>query len=128
MVDEASKPEEAIFKTAIQFDTQAERDAYVRKACGDDLQLLEDVRSLLCHHYSSSFLDAPVLEPGVRIDGSPMAEGPGTVIGRYRLLERIGEGGMAVVYMAEQERPVRRRVALKIIKLGMDTKSVIARF
>jgi tetratricopeptide (TPR) repeat protein len=55
-------------------------------------------------------------------------EGPGTVIGRYRLLEKIGEGGMAVVYMAEQKRPIQRKVALKIIKLGMDTKQVIARF
>jgi len=55
-------------------------------------------------------------------------EGPGTRIGRYKLLQKIGEGGMGVVYMAEQEEPVRRRVALKIIKLGMDTQQVIARF
>ncbi|MFC1637085.1 protein kinase, partial [Planctomycetota bacterium] len=57
-----------------------------------------------------------------------LTEVPGTVIGRYKLLEQIGEGGMAVVYMAEQQEPIRRKVALKIIKLGMDTKSVIARF
>jgi len=57
-----------------------------------------------------------------------ITEAPGTVIGRYKLLEKIGEGGFGVVYMAEQEEPVRRRVALKIIKLGMDTKEVIARF
>jgi len=55
-------------------------------------------------------------------------ESSGTVIDRYKLLERIGEGGMAVVYMAEQKEPVRRRVALKIIKLGMDTEQVVARF
>jgi serine/threonine protein kinase len=55
-------------------------------------------------------------------------EGPGTIIGRYKLLEKIGEGGMAVVYMAEQQEPIRRKVALKIIKLGMDTRQVIARF
>ncbi len=59
---------------------------------------------------------------------TPMAEGPGTVIGRYTLLQMIGEGGFGVVYMAEQEEPVRRKVALKIIKQGMDTKQVIARF
>ena len=74
------------------------------------------------------FLESPVLDPNVTLDESPLSEGPGTVIGRYKLLERIGEGGMAVVYMAEQERPIRRKVALKIIKLGMDTKQVIARF
>src|SRR5262249_41947515 len=55
-------------------------------------------------------------------------EGPGSVIGRYKLLQKIGEGGCGVVYMAEQEEPVRRRVALKLIKVGMDTKQVIARF
>jgi serine/threonine protein kinase len=59
---------------------------------------------------------------------APIAEGPGTVIGRYTLLQIIGEGGFGVVYMAEQKEPVRRRVALKIIKLGMDTQQVVARF
>jgi serine/threonine protein kinase len=58
----------------------------------------------------------------------PLTEGPGTIIGRYKLLEQIGEGGFGVVYMAEQQEPIRRRVALKIIKLGMDTRQVIARF
>ena len=58
----------------------------------------------------------------------PLAEKPGDRIGRYKLLQQIGEGGCGVVYMAEQEEPVRRRVALKVIKLGMDTKQVIARF
>ena len=70
----------------------------------------------------------PPIDSDVTLDESPISEGPGTVIGRYKLLEKIGEGGMAVVYMAEQTEPIRRKVALKIIKLGMDTKSVIARF
>src|SRR5262249_23525922 len=59
---------------------------------------------------------------------SPLAEGPGTVIGRYKLLEKMGEGGMGVVYLAEQREPVVRKVALKIIKLGMDTRQVVGRF
>ena len=59
---------------------------------------------------------------------SPRSETPGTRVGRYKLLEQIGEGGFGVVWMAEQEEPVRRRVALKIIKLGMDTREVVARF
>jgi serine/threonine protein kinase len=58
----------------------------------------------------------------------PLSEQPGDKIGRYKLLEQIGEGGFGVVYVADQEEPVRRRVALKVIKLGMDTKEVIARF
>ena len=58
----------------------------------------------------------------------PPEEGPGTLIGRYKTLEQIGEGGFGVVYVAEQREPVKRRVALKIIKLGMDTKQVVARF
>jgi serine/threonine protein kinase/formylglycine-generating enzyme required for sulfatase activity/dienelactone hydrolase len=128
MANETSKPEEAVFKTAIQLATPAEREAYVRQACQDDPQLLADVQSLLRHHDSSSFLDGPVFDPGVKLDQSPIAEGPGTVVGRYKLLEKIGEGGMAVVYMAEQAEPIQRKVALKIIKLGMDTKQVIARF
>ena len=66
---------------------------------------------------------ATVLDPTV-----PLTEGPGTVIGRYKPLQLIGEGGMGSVFMAEQQEPVSRKVALKIIKLGMDTKSVIARF
>jgi serine/threonine protein kinase/Tol biopolymer transport system component len=122
------KSEEQIFTAAVQFESRAERDAYVAKACGDDQKLLAGVQALLQHHDANSFLDAPILEPDLILDNSPLTEGPGTIVGRYKLLERIGEGGMAVVYMAEQEKPIRRKVALKIIKLGMDTRSVIARF
>ena len=76
-----------------------------------------------------SFLESPARGVGISptLD-QPIAEPPGTVIGHYKLLQQIGEGGMGVVYMAEQSEPVERRVALKIIKPGMDTRQVIARF
>ena len=122
------KPEEKIFKAVIQLATPEEREAYIQKSCGDNRELLTSVRTLLKYHDSKSFLDAPIFESDITLDESPISEVPGTVIGRYKLLEKIGEGGMAVVYMAEQTEPIHRKVALKIIKLGMDTKSVIARF
>ncbi|MHC4677198.1 MAG: protein kinase domain-containing protein [Planctomycetota bacterium] len=109
--------------------TIEERSAYLARACGDDVCLRQEVESLLqMEDKVGDFLESPILDPGATLEESPLAESPGTVIGRYKLLEKIGEGGMAVVYMAEQERPIRRKVALKIIKLGMDTKQVIARF
>jgi serine/threonine protein kinase len=122
------KKEKEIFDAAIEIENREERDTYVLKACGDDKKLLASVQKLLEYNESSSFLDTPVLGSDATIDISPISESPGTVIGRYKLLEKIGEGGMATVYMAEQERPLHRRVALKIIKLGMDTKQVIGRF
>ena len=67
-------------------------------------------------------------DPDITVDNSSVIEGPGTKIGRYELLELIGEGGMGLVYLAEQREPVKRKVALKIVKLGMDTKQVVARF
>jgi serine/threonine protein kinase/Tol biopolymer transport system component len=127
-VGTSKKKIEAIFDKAIQYEDITVRDAYVIKACGDDQKLLARIRVLLEHHNASSFLDSPIFEPEIALDESPLTEGPGTIIGRYKLLEQIGEGGMAVVYMGEQQEPIRRKVALKIIKLGMDTKSVIARF
>ncbi|MCK4795275.1 MAG: hypothetical protein KAV87_66710 [Desulfobacteraceae bacterium] len=127
MVNEA-KDEEAIFNAAIQLRSGAERDAYLAEVCGDDSKLRADVEALLRAHEAKSLLDEPIFDKEVTLDNSPITEGPGTVIGPYKLLEKIGEGGMACVYMAEQDKPLRRKVALKIIKLGMDTKSVIARF
>jgi len=118
-----------ILTEALEKETDAERKAYLDEVCRIDVNLRAEVESLLrSHDNAGDFLKAPVLDPGMTMDESPVAECPGTVIGRYKLLEKIGEGGMAVVYMAEQQQPIRRKVALKIIKLGMDTKSVIARF
>lgn len=122
------KNEEAIFNAAIKIDPPAERAAFVKSACGDDDALLARVEALLKAHYEDkSFLNKPPVGINSTLD-SPLTEGPGTRIGRYKLLQLIGEGGFGAVYMAEQEKPILRRVALKIIKLGMDTKQVIARF
>ncbi|MBN2514333.1 MAG: protein kinase [Sedimentisphaerales bacterium] len=102
---------------------------YLDKACGNDETLRAEVKSLLMSYEQvNGLLPSPELDAGSAIDGSCMLEGPGVVIDRYTLLDKIGEGGMATVYMAEQKQPMSRRVALKIIKLGMDTKQVIGRF
>jgi WD40 repeat protein/tRNA A-37 threonylcarbamoyl transferase component Bud32 len=102
-----------------------DRTRLVEEACGDDQDLREQLLVLLrAHDKAGDFLQpAPLL-----LSNSPANEQPGDRIGRYKLREPIGEGGCGIVYMADQEEPVRRRVALKVIKLGMDTKSVIARF
>jgi serine/threonine protein kinase/Tol biopolymer transport system component len=123
------KNEEIIFNTAIHLEEPAERKKYLAEACKDDIKLRANVEALLkAHNVEGNFLDFPIFDSDITFEDSPLSESPGTVIGRYKLLERIGEGGMAVVYMAEQKKPISRKVALKIIKLGMDTKSVIARF
>jgi len=99
---------------------------FLRKACGDDEALLTRVQRLLDAHLGSEgFMARPA---AAFVESEPIAERPGETVGRYKLLEEIGEGGMGVVYMAEQLEPVRRKVAFKIIKPGMDTRAVIARF
>jgi serine/threonine protein kinase len=123
------RTEESIFAEALDKSSPDERAAFLDRACGDDPALRERVESLLkSHGEAGSFLGKPLLAQGSTLDYQPVTEGPGTVIGRYKLLQPLGEGGFGAVYMAEQKEPVRRRVALKIIKLGMDTKEVIARF
>src|ERR1017187_4765814 len=124
--------EVAVFNAARRLPV-GERVAYLDKACAGVAALRQRVEELLhASEEAGAFLESPaVVPPGVggtiRLDPTP-TEKPGDKIGRYKLLQQIGEGGCGVVYMAEQEEPVRRRVALKVIKLGMDTKSVIARF
>ena len=125
------KPQDikSILAEAMERKTAQERAAYLDDACAEDTALREEIDSLLAEEkVAGRFLETPPVGENVVLDDSFVAEGPGTVIGRYKLLEKIGEGGMAVVYMAEQTEPIRRKVALKIIKLGMDTRQVIARF
>jgi WD40 repeat protein/serine/threonine protein kinase len=119
--------EQAIFSAALPLERDR-RAAYLHEACGADAELRRRIELLLdAHEQAGSFMQRPAAG-GVTEVHRPISEGPGTVIGPYKLLQQIGEGGFGVVYMAEQLEPVRRKVALKIIKPGMDTKEVIARF
>lgn len=121
--------ERELFIQALEQPTDRERAAFLAGACGDDLALRGRVEALLARSVGlGEFLEKPVAHLASVQESQVLDEQAGTVIGRYKLLEKIGEGGMGVVYMAQQEEPVRRRVALKIIKLGMDTKQVVARF
>ena len=120
---------EAIFNTAKELPTSEQREVYLRDACRDAPDLRSQVEALLRASQQSVDAFRTKLSQGETILAQDdIAEGPGSAIGRYKLLQKIGEGGMGVVFMAEQTEPVRRKVALKIIKLGMDTKSVVARF
>lgn len=115
----------AVFSAARRLPA-AERGAFLDEACAGDAGLRQRIEELLqASEEEGAFLEAPA---GASRDAEPYAEIVGDRIGRYKLLQQIGEGGCGVVYMAEQEEPVRRKVALKVIKLGMYTKSVIARF
>ena len=113
---------EAIFLAALEKAGPRERLAYVEEACAGNPELLGRLRELLhSHEESHGPLDAPPL-CGVEAAPPSIAERPGTVIGPYKLLQQIGEGGFGVVFMAEQQQPVRRKVALKVLKPGMDTR------
>src|SRR5208337_922648 len=128
-LDPALDREREIFLAALERPSPGERAAFLDGACGNDAPLRARLESLLRHHLEDRFLENPVADlKGMPLPEPFVGESIGAVIGRYKLLEKIGEGGMGVVYMAQQEEPVRRRVALKIIKLGMDTKQVVARF
>jgi WD40 repeat protein/serine/threonine protein kinase len=144
--------EKAIFNVARKIDSPDARAEYLHQVCGVDGVLFQRVDTLLrAYAEQASFLELPpagsapptfeqagsflealasaiVVESAFNTVHQPLPERPGTEIGPYKLLQVIGEGGMGVVYMAEQQEPVERRVALKIIKPGMDSRQVIARF
>jgi serine/threonine protein kinase len=121
-----AKSEQSIFLAALDLATPAERLAYLKGACGADAALMANVQALLAAHDKGGFLAMAPLEGTV--DYRPITEGPGAVIGQYKLMEQIGEGGFGLVFVAEQQHPVRRKVALKVVKPGMDSRDVIARF
>ncbi len=116
-----------IFLAALKV-PRIQREAYLGEACGGDQELRNQVERLLQAHEELGSIAERTGEPSRPTVDEPAAERPGTVIGHYKLLEPIGEGGMGTVWMAQQTEPVKRLVALKLIKPGMDTKQVIARF
>ncbi|MFN0067553.1 MAG: protein kinase domain-containing protein, partial [Limisphaerales bacterium] len=122
--------EREIFLAALEQPTPEARAAYLQGACGQDATLRCQVEELLKEHDSGDSLLAGAPAGAERPTEAVLPSGaaPSQAIGRYKLLEKLGEGGFGEVWMAEQREPVKRRVALKIIKLGMDTRQVIARF
>jgi eukaryotic-like serine/threonine-protein kinase len=120
---------EAIFHAASGKNSPGERVAYLDEACQGDPDLRQQVERLLTAQLQlGSFLDPPADDLYATVEASQLSDAPGTMIGPYKLLQQIGEGGMGTVYMAEQTEPVRRMVALKLIKEGMDSRQIIARF
>jgi serine/threonine protein kinase/formylglycine-generating enzyme required for sulfatase activity len=120
-----------LFHRALEIAHPAERQEFLQGTCADDAELLAQVQRLLAAHEDAEALFPT--DPGGEGDATlpdpaALGEGPGSQIGKYKLLQQIGEGGMGVVYLAEQREPFAKRVALKIIKLGMDTNAVVARF
>jgi serine/threonine protein kinase/tetratricopeptide (TPR) repeat protein len=126
-MSEPSLPEESIFAQALEITSAAERAAFLDRACGNNQALRMEVEALLrAHEQSGDLLDLPEKLP--RTTAPPASEHPGVLLGPYKLLEQIGEGGMGSVWMAEQIEPIHRRVAVKVVKEGMDSRQVLARF
>jgi len=124
------RPDKEIFFEALDLATPEERAALLDAACGNDLAQRRRLEDLLAIHVKQNpFMQEPAAQGSAAVlSAASLTEVPGAQIGRYKLLEKLGEGGFGAVYVAEQKEPVKRRVALKIIKLGMDTRQVVARF
>src|SRR5436190_5170843 len=128
-MNHAQLTEEDIFRVAHEIPSAPARSVYLAQVCGDDLTLYHRVIALLdAVEQERSFLERPAAPPAETILPSPITEKPGDSIGPYKLMEQIGEGGFGLVFVAEQHAPMRRKVALKVIKPGMDTREVVARF
>ena len=122
---------ERLFNAAAELTDPGQRAAFLDAACGDDPGLRAEIEDLLRHDDAAAgFLSAPALSPDATAGATePLPREPlVSRIGPYKLLQPIGEGGMGTVYMAEQTQPVKRMVALKVIKPGMDSRQVLARF
>src|SRR5271170_7897027 len=118
-----------IFCEAMSRESAQARCEYLTSACHGDVELRARVEALLkAHDEAGDFLEGESPRMAATVNSPADVESPGNVIGPYKLLEQIGEGGFGIVYMADQQAPVRRRVALKIVKPGMDTRRVLARF
>jgi serine/threonine protein kinase/WD40 repeat protein len=127
--ESAQNKEESLFQEALRLNAYADRILFLNEACGDDTALYDRLVALInAHTEDENFIQTVDRAEDPTELLAPSTEATDSTIGRYRLLQQIGEGGMGVVYMAEQQEPVRRKVALKIIKVGMDTKHVVARF
>jgi serine/threonine protein kinase len=123
----AVRDSDTLFAQAIEIACPEERALFQEKACANDPELRREVEKLVRDHFrAGAFLERPAAH--VVASQEPPAESPGTVLGPYRLVEQIGEGGFGVVFLAEQTQPVRRQVALKVLKPGMDSRQVVARF
>ena len=120
--------EATIFTAALEKASEMDRSAFLDEACAGNEKLRERVEALLAAHAQSDDILDAVEKTARTADFAPITEKPGSRIGPYRLMEQIGEGGFGVVFVAEQQEPVRRKVALKLIKPGMDSRQVIARF
>jgi serine/threonine protein kinase len=121
--------EESIFLEAIEQESAEERRTYLDRVCAHDPQLRQDVEDLLTAH--DRLCQSPRSTPGPHaqtVAEAPAGEGLGEAIGPYQLREVLGEGGFGIIYRAEQQAPIRRTVALKLIKPGMDSRQILARF